>query len=405
MKITSTYSAKIRHYNRIFKKTVRIFRDAVDFFIDVADKEWWRFATVTTENGCIDVMECLSNPTKAHPDVPYDFSRDFHKFPSYLRRNAIKKAVGLESSYQSNLANWEASGEKDGKPSRPTAGNSFPCMYKGNMYEETGDYSAAIKIYDGKEWVWLDISLNKGDIDYILHHCKDRERLCPSLVRRRNGWYLDFPFEESRDLHQTDVADQTIVAVDLGIINACTCSVMTADGAVHGRHFLKLPVETDRLDTDINRVKKAQQHGAYHIPAKWAAVNGTNTDIARKTADFIISTAILYSADTIVFEHLDTSGKKHGSKKQKLHLWRAKEVQAIVEHKAHRLGMRISRICAWGTSKLAFDGSGYVQRGVYKQDGEVRYNYSICVFQNNKVYNCDLKPVIISAHGILSVGC
>ena len=58
-------------------------------------------------------------------------------------------------------------------------------------------------------------------------------------------------------------------------------------------------------------------------------------------------------------------------------------MQSMVENKAHRLGMRISRVCAWGTSKLAYDGSGYVERGI---DG----NYSICRFKNGKIYNCDL---------------
>ena len=45
--------------------------------------------------------------------------------------------------------------------------------------------------------------------------------------------------------------------------------------------------------------------------------------------------------------------------------------------------MRISRVCAWGTSKLAYDGSGPVERGI-------QGNYSICKFQNGKIYNCDL---------------
>ena len=45
--------------------------------------------------------------------------------------------------------------------------------------------------------------------------------------------------------------------------------------------------------------------------------------------------------------------------------------------------MRISRVNAWGTSRLAYDGSGSVERGIHG-------NYSICRFQNGKIYNCDL---------------
>ncbi len=35
-------------------------------------------------------------------------------------------------------------------------------------------------------------------------------------------------------------------------------------------------------------------------------------------------------------EYLDLAGKKRGSKKQRLHLWRAKYVQTMVGQKAHR---------------------------------------------------------------------
>ena len=52
--------------------------------------------------------------------------------------------------------------------------------------------------------------------------------------------------------------------------------------------------------------------------------------------------------------------------------------------------IRISRICAWNTSKLAFDGSGKVERGTYVQNGVEKYNYSICTFPNGKQYHCDL---------------
>ena len=174
--------------------------------------------------------------------------------------------------------------------------------------------------------------------------------------------------------------------MDLGINAAATISVMRADGTILGRHFCKLPKEIDSLDHSINRIKKAQQHGNRKMPRLWAKVKGINHDISVKTPQFIIDVAIFYNADVIVFEHLDKKGKVHGSKKQKLKLWRSQEVQNIVTDKAHRLGMRISRICAWGTSKLAYDGSGIVLRGRYGGFS----TYELCRFTNGKIYNCDL---------------
>lgn len=57
-------------------------------------------------------------------------------------------------------------------------------------------------------------------------------------------------------------------------------------------------------------------------------------------------------------------------------MWRSQEVQSIVTNKAHRLSMRISHICTWGTSKFAYDGSGRVLRG---KDGGFS-TYELCKF-------------------------
>ena len=65
------------------------------------------------------------------------------------------------------------------------------------------------------------------------------------------------------------------------------------------------------------------------MPRLWAKVNGINHDISVKTAEFIIDTAALYNADVIVFEYLEKKGKKRGSKKQRLHLWKSQEVQKM----------------------------------------------------------------------------
>lgn len=113
-----------------------------------------------------------------------------------------------------------------------------------------------------------------------------------------------------------------------------------------------------------------------------------------KTARFILNCAREAKAHTIVVEALDLGKKKRGSKKQRLHHWRARYVQAMVMNKAHRNGLRLSRVLARNTSRLAHDGSGEVTRGTYLQEGRERKNYSICVFQNGKTYNCDLNAAL-----------
>ena len=197
---------------------------------------------------------------------------------------------------------------------------------------------------------------------------------------------LDFVFQTAVKLPDVSIKDTRILAVDLGLNSACTCSVMTPEGAVLGREFLSLPGEYDSLEHAISHIKHAQKLCARRTPGLWKQAKGINDDIAVKTAQFIVDTAVKYDVDCIVMEHLDLAGKKRGSKKQRLHLWRAKYVQSMVTDKAHRNTIRVARVCAWNTSRLAFDGSGRVMRG---KEADLP-SYSLCRFPTGKQYNCDL---------------
>ena len=377
----STYSVKIQESHGAFKNTTEQYRQAVDYFINVALNEWEIISPIKSSQLRQREVELLTHRTEQNPNSKYNFDEGFYKFPSYLRRAAINEAIGKVSSYKSNLANWQENPQGK-EPGMPRAGRIYPAMYRDNCFVRTGTYTARLKIFINETWDWLNVDLKKSDVDYIQRHCKNYKECSPTLQKRGKNWYLDFAFEQVVEIIDKEITEQVIIGVDLGINNACVCSAMKSDGTVIGRQFLKLPREKDCLNHAVNRIKKAQQHGARKMPRLWARGKGLNQNIANLTAQFIINVAKFYSANVIVFEHLDLSGKKRGSKKQRLHLWKARDIQQIVEHKAHQEGMRISRICAWNTSRLAYDGSGYVQRD--------KHNYSFCTFQNGKKYHCDL---------------
>lgn len=388
MNIFSSYKIKIKHYNHIFEQTVEIYRNAVSFFIDVCDKEWDVLEPLKSKEK-LSCIEKFTLQTNNNQNPKYDFNERFYKMPAYLRRSAINTATGCYSSYHSNLKNWEENSVGN-RPKLQLDRNVMPTLYKDGMYIRTNTNTARIKIFHKNDWVWLDVELNNQDIKYIQNHCKFKKEYVPTLKKQGKCWYLVFPFEDKVEFQKVDIQDQIICAVDLGLNNNATCSIMKSDGTVVGRKFINLTTEKDHLYKSLNRVKKAQQNGARRRPTLWKHVNDLNTDISRKTSKEIVDFAVLYNADVIVFEYLDTQGKKKGKGKQKLALWRKQEIQKLVEHKAHILGIRISHICAWNTSRLAFDGSGKVERGTYIQNGVEKYNYSICTFQNGKQYHCDL---------------
>lgn len=393
MRICTSYSVRLFPdccLCGVFGDTVSKYRDAVGWFIDVIDTEWDAYSDCKGNQMAVNVTERLTVRTRNNPDPKYDFSELFYKFPCYLRRAAIAEAYGLVSSYRSNLANWLElePGKRKKRPSVPKAGYACPAMYRDNCFVRTGTYTARLKVWIRNTWDWVDVSLRKCDVNYILRRCASRKECVPTLRRRGKVWSLDFSFEESVSFPKLDLERTRIVAVDLGINSACTCSVMEPDGTVVGRRFLRLRSENDRLEHAIGRVKHAQQSGARRMPSLWAKARGINDRIAVLTAQFVTDTAMMYGADVIVMEALDLQGKKRGSKRQRLHHWRAQYVQAMVENKAHRAGIRMSRVCAWNTSRFAFDGSGRVLRG--RDSEKTGGNYSLCEFASGKVYNCDL---------------
>ena len=107
MNIYSTYKVKIKHYNNIFKKTVDIYRSAIDYLIDVCIKNWESVSCIEGSLKRQRYVETLVHATCNNPSPKYDFDDKFYKLPSYLRRGAINEAIGKVSSYTSNLSSWE----------------------------------------------------------------------------------------------------------------------------------------------------------------------------------------------------------------------------------------------------------------------------------------------------------
>jgi IS605 OrfB family transposase len=386
MQAITSYKIKIIGHNHILDDTLDIYRSALAYLIDVVDAEWENIKEIKNADFRQRYVETLVHRTKNN-EPKYGFDERFYKYPSYYRRSTIAAAIGKVGSFKANYANWEAKG-KQGKPPRLQANhNDFPALFRDNTFIRVDTYTAKIKIYHKNDWVWLEVKLRKSDVDYILRHKAGSKETVPTLMRKGKNRYLRFAFEDKVELTEKV---EVITAVDLGINNAATCSVMLPDGTVIGRKIFNFPVEQDQMGHKLNKIKKAQQHGAKSTPRLWGYADNYNRALSERTANAIVEYASLYCSDVIVLEHLDTQGKKRGSKKQKLHLWRKKAVLAMVTSKAHLKGMRISTVCAWGTSKLAFDGSGTVERGKYIKNGKEVNNYSMCVFQNGKEYHCDL---------------
>ena len=105
MKIIKTTKLKIISHTKSLEPTIKIYNEALSFYIDVVSKEWDNIESLKS-NEQLRLLEKLTHKTKKNLNVQYDFDKEFYKFPSYLRRACIMEAIGYYSSFYTNYQKW-----------------------------------------------------------------------------------------------------------------------------------------------------------------------------------------------------------------------------------------------------------------------------------------------------------
>ena len=384
MQITSSYGVELRKQNIPIRQTLDVYRSAVSYLVEIYAQVWEGLEGILEAKKRFNEAEHLIHTTKKN-QARFDFDLRFPKMPSYLRRAAIQHALGGVSSYKTRMGLWKKTGWIEGKPRLICGNHAMPVFYRDVMYreDEGGKDAAYLKLYDGHDWKWFHVQLSHTDMEYLRKNWSGKKASAPTLERRHKKYFLRFSYTEDVILTKAPVEEQIICGVDLGINTDAVCTIMRSDGTVLGRKFIDFPSEKDRMYRVLGRIRRFQrEHGSAQAKSRWAYAKRLNIELGRKIAGAVTKYAKENHADIIVFEYLETKGKISGKKKQKLHLWRKRDIQKRCEHQVHRNGIRVSRICAWNTSRLAYDGTGTVARDPK--------NHSLCVFQTGKRYNCDL---------------
>jgi putative transposase len=395
MQVVGSYGVRIRDSHDALKRTANLFSDAVSHLVHTALSNWNNLSDTDSSFARLRMMECIIHSSDGFVSSD-SFDQKFPKFPSYYRRAAIMQALGIVSAYQSSLKNWEANGSKGEAPKLDSCKHRMPALYRGNTYkpvidEQTGEvlpYVAKIKVLRNHDWVWVTVRLSKTDIDYLDKRGRSGDISAPVLEKKHGCWKLRFAVTETINLSRKPVSEQKICAVDLGVNTDAVCSVMDSKGTVLARKFIMRGREKDSLSNALHRVSVFQSlHGSHDSGRLWNIAKRRNGNLAHQIAREIVNFAIANECDAIVMEYLDTKGRKHGSKKQKLAMWKHADIQKTVESLAHHYGIRISHVNACGTSRLAYDGTGRVKRG---REVSEDTPYDVCVFKSGKIYNCDL---------------
>ena len=394
MKVYKTAKLKILG-NHIIQPTIDIYRQALSFVIDVCYKEKAGWLTLGGRNRC-SYIEKLLHATSQNPNPKYlEFDKKFYKMPIYLRRAIINQAIGIVNSYLTHCDRYidkKTKALQEGKkfthkpPRLVYDHDSFPVLYKGNMFENFKiDGTCRIKLFIDNDWKYADISLdNKFLYSSKTFRFDGYTMDSPVLVFKSKRFYLYVPFYKNVELSKEQ---DIVIGVDLGITNSAVVSAVMKDGTVIDRLFINQPKEKDHLKYQLDRLNKANSMSGHKNkkPNIWRKINNLISAIAIQTVNDIVDFAKKNNAKVIVFEHFHFKDRKSDKKKKKLRsksqYWTKSRIQEMVKNKAHSMGIRFSRVDARNTSALAFDGSGYVRRNT-KGD--------IATFTTGKIYHADL---------------
>ena len=383
MKITSSYAMKLTGDLKALENSIRIYRDALHFVIPIVDAHWDEVKDFEYSNQRMMYVEKLvhsTNKNQAH----YSFDEEFPKFPSYLRRAVLNDAIGIVSSYRSNLANWEK-GPKGQAPQLSLTHYAYPAYYKNNLFRnfDPVKQTVELKVFKNGDWVFEVYQLKTSDCTYYQTYLSGKKQNVPIIQKKGRRFYAAFSYEENVSLIPEE-SIRTICAVDLGLNTDTTCTIMGQDGTVYARKFISFSKEHDRLHTQLGRIKRNQKRGSRHNKTLWRSVAGISQDIADKTVKAILDFGNEHGVDVFVLEYLDFKGKNIV---KRAHFWRYKRIYKVLAQKAHQYGLRIARVNARYTSRLAFDGSGWSKRG---REIAPETPYALMEFPTGKTYNADL---------------
>ena len=383
MKITSSYRMKLTGDLKALENSIRIYRDALHFVIPIVNAHWDEVKDFEYVKQRMTYTEKLIHSTDEN-QARYDFDEEFPKFPSYLRRAVLNLALGIVSSYRSNLANWE----KEPKGQAPQLGlthYAYPAYYKKNLFHNFDPIrqTVELKVFKNGDWVFEVYQLKTSDCRYYQTHLTGKKQNVPIIQKKGRRFYATFSYEEKVELVNEESISK-ICAVDLGLNTDATCTIMGQDGTVYARTFISFSKEHDRLNTRLGRIKRNQKRGSRRNKRLWRGVAGISQDIADKTVKAILDFGNEHGVDVFVLEYLDFKGKNIV---KRAHFWRYKRIYKILAQRAHQYGLRIARVNARYTSRLAFDGSGWSKRG---REIAPETPYAEMQFPTGKTYNADL---------------
>ena len=200
MRLTSSYGMKLKGDFKALETSIELYRKALRMLIPIINDGWDLIGEYRYVNQKYNLIEKWIHNTRTNR-ARFDFDEQFPKFPTYLRRSAIAKALGIVSSYRSNLENWEREG-KGQTPKLSLTHFTYPAYYKGNLFRNFDPVNQTIelKVFKNNDWVYEVYQLKTSDCNYYQTHLTGKKQNVPIIQKKGRRFYTAFSYEEETNL-------------------------------------------------------------------------------------------------------------------------------------------------------------------------------------------------------------
>lgn len=381
------------------RQTERIYRTVLDFYLNAIHDNLDKLPGWDRNSGtrALEKLTVRTEPRTnrktgekfgGNPNPPYPIDAVWPKFPAYLRRAIIAKAIGMAQSWYSNYQRWLrkkahmeernqkriAAGKKpirfdERPPKYPTAGNVGITFYKGEFRDlSLTKNTIRLKVWDGHDWRFITVEVEPTSHSKKLHLDDSWEMTVPTIYERDGVFYLVTAFEKKSNVIKFAdyyrMKDPRVLSVDLnlGRRNRAVCALVGKDGTVHKiRHIGLAACNT----TDVHHLlgiiaRDVSGLGIVpkgHRPCKklWRKVHAVNDNYAHHLSKRLVDLAVEWGTKVIAFENLKgfrPDKDKHGSARmrQQIGYWLHRRVIRYTTYKAKARGILVALIPPKDTS-------------------------------------------------------
>jgi IS605 OrfB family transposase len=395
----------------------------IDFFLTHADKlaervAYFSEAHLEMRERPISANELLTwaeactvvTPEHPHPWAGWNFNERFPGMPFFYRRSVIKDAIGKVKAFRSNLANWQRTGKKKGKPGVPGEAD-HPTLYQGALSLELEDDDVKqrfvkLKVYTGKQWTWANYPVRYSRYFEQRHRDAAWEPKSPILVLRPHEASLHFP--QAKEIKAKKVReskgdpDLVTVAVDLNVKNLAVITVRQ-----HGKIIESVFVTDHGLDQHryrhLKRISKKQWLSGKPVKGEqsnqplWRHVHRMNEDASHQVSRVIANVCARYQGCVLLFERLRTIKIKGNSKSRRMNRKRANQLRGKINQwareKAFAEGIVTVEVNPHGTSQYCSRCGAKGERFSYRGGQRIKakwgklFRCSVCNYEASADFN------------------